>query len=181
MKHCTELTTRLSQPESSVTNCRWVRLLHLMISTSTAAQFLHDNGAQDSTTFTSSNEHWRVRCSGLAKTKWKTSALFHGKSKYYGQESSKSMPITFSCVRPFTIVADLNIQQPRTKKVDAFLSLLHVPHYQVECVAREKALVSGVIHLLTSQVPCAKHHIKLMLEEEQPSKDHTVYAGKPHT
>ena len=61
------------------------------------------------------------------------------------------------------LATHLNVEQPRSKVVDAFLFLLHVPDDEVESVAREKALVSGVVDLLTSHVPHTELNLYVVL------------------
>ena len=60
-------------------------------------------------------------------------------------------------------VFHLNVEQPRSEVVNALLLLLHVPDNKVEGVTREKALVSGVVDLLTSHVPHTELYINVVL------------------
>ena len=57
----------------------------------------------------------------------------------------------------------LNVEEPGSEIINSFLSLLHAPDDQIESVAREEALVGGVVHLLTRQVPRREHYVHLML------------------
>ena len=58
----------------------------------------------------------------------------------------------------------LNVEEPWAQVVNALLLLLHVPDDEVEGVAREEALVSGVVDLLTSHVPDTELYLYVVLE-----------------
>ena len=64
---------------------------------------------------------------------------------------------------PMSLVTDLYVEEPWPQVVDTLLSVLHAPHHQVESVAGEEALVSGIVHLLPRHVPDAEHHLTLVL------------------
>ena len=60
-------------------------------------------------------------------------------------------------------VPHLNIEQPWSEVVDPLLPLLHAPCQYVQCVPGEEALVSGIVDLLPSEVPCAEDDVHLVL------------------